>query len=84
RRGPAEIFVSLWACGLLSLPVDDELTGIKACLFAGRHSVMCSRGANEIDVVVPAFSRPAMWHRQSQYAHYADRAGSLCARALHG
>lgn len=30
RWGPAATDVYLWACSLLSLPVDEELTGIKA------------------------------------------------------
>lgn len=49
---PATARVTLRTDGLLSLPIDHELTGIKACLFACLPAVVGSRGANEIDLVV--------------------------------
>lgn len=49
---PAEAFVSLWTGGLLCLPVDKEVAGIKARFVAGLPAVIASCRTNQLKLVV--------------------------------
>jgi hypothetical protein len=52
RCSPTATEVSLWTGGLLCLPVDEELAGLKARFVAGRPSVIGSCGTDGINLVV--------------------------------
>jgi hypothetical protein len=52
RRGPAEAFVSLWACGLLVFPVDAKMISIEALLLIGLPLMIAAGRTDQIDLVV--------------------------------
>ena len=57
--GPATACVSFWACSLLVFPIDKKVISIEACLLI------------RLPLMVPAGSRPAIWHLHSRYRQYA-------------
>jgi hypothetical protein len=79
RWGPATADMSLWACGLLVFPVDEKMIGIQALLLIGLPVMIAARRTDQLDLVVPAFSRAAIWHPRSLYPQDAAPVADLCA-----
>jgi hypothetical protein len=77
--GPATARVSFRARSLLLFPIDEKVISIEACRLPRLPLMVPARWTHQIDLVVPAGSRPAIWHRHSQYRHYAVLARALCA-----
>lgn len=60
RWGPATAAMSLWAGGPLVFPIDEKVIGIEASRLPGLPLMIAARRTHQVDLVVPAGSRPAV------------------------